>query len=349
MDKTLKLFTSQENFKYILQCIVQNIKDFNVTFDIMSISSQIQKDLENIYIDHIDQLLQEYQDPRQIISHLNTFIIEIYSNYIIQQPQVQPQPQEQKLQPQVPQTQVPQPQVPQVITIPVPIFPPKDTFTYIVSGNSNSKRIQQLLIKDVTSIKLVEFSFFNTIYNIDENSCHLEVNNQKYTIKSGIYDAKTLTNTLNDSIREQNIHFSIDNISQKTTIQYRIDGPNDHTKKRGMVFSIKFTSNLGVLLGYTKRDYSSGEKYISETCHKINKQPCVTIKLDYGNKATLRDSSFHEFYVPKDTFGEWVTTTGPTFTFKKGILIDDFEIEINRIVEWKCIFEFECTDTSATC
>jgi hypothetical protein len=327
----------------------------------MTISSQIQKDLENIYIDQIDQLLQEYQDPRQIISHLNTFIIEIYSNYIIQT-QAQPQQEQSQLQAKPPlsqleqqpltQPQQPQSQLPQlqIVKVPVPTVPPKDTFTYIVSGNSNSKRIQQLLIKDVTSIKLVEFSFFNTIYNIDENSCHLEVNNQKYTIKSGIYNTKTLTNTLNDSIREQNIHFSIDNISQKTTIQYRTDGPNDHTKKRGMVFSIKFTSNLGMILGYTKRDYSSGEKYISETCHKINKQPCVTIKLDYGNKATLRENgSFHEFYVPKDTFGEWVTTTGPTFSFKKGILIDDFEIEINKIIEWKCIFEFECTDTSATC
>jgi hypothetical protein len=185
------------------------------------------------------------------------------------------------------------------IPIPIPIeqqyisVPDVDYTTLHLFSNKcnfeNGNYIYDYNIKNVNSIYLKSFKIKCSMYNINEsnNGFYIIHNSKKqdFYIPFGYYSISNLTECMNQCISDISFGCEIyyNNIKNRVYI--------DSDEK----ISITFSNNLNNLLGFSKKEYTNNNKYISEN------NPCTNIFDDIYIKLLLNDKEVFKTITNKES------------------------------------------------
>lgn len=259
LDRVFKLFTSNRNKQFIVDCIITSVNQAGISIPSQAIMGEIQLHIDSVWVDNIQNLALRFNsDPKSIIHHLNNTLVNYYTRHITSSAATsRPAPPVSSVsssrsgdveyhQPDdffdtssspknelVSQDSTVASQVDlSIINKELESLALSSTrkkskiFNYLASSNSASQKLNGVNLGNVEEIRCVKFEYFNNIYSVKsfKFSIKLSVSSTpvKYTFPGGNYlDYRSVLRALSDITLESNVVWIYDELLGRTRVEWR--------------------------------------------------------------------------------------------------------------------------------
>lgn len=370
LDRVFKLFTSDRNKQFIVECILKNTQRAGVTVPAQSLLTEIQLYIDKVWIDNIKNLAHRFDnDPKSIIHDLNNTLINYYTCYITNSPQpaIEYRQSEdffnQGTEKSPPNSNNLPTTVPTVdLTIvnnslstlanKVSTIEKTSVFNYLVSSNTPNQKLVGVNLGHVEQIQCTKFEYFNNVYSVKsfKFSIKLSVSStpSKYTFPGGNYqDYRSVLRALSELTLESNIIWIYDELLGRTRVEWhgkQDKGPTGSPfAPKVEHFLLTFVDvNDSKFFGFLQSVYSGGKMYLSERCHRFRVPQRIDVRLNNALHKVSGDTPFVSFRVECKKFGEWITelnssTSGTGYIkLSNPINLDDLIVNVRGLdnSEW---------------
>jgi hypothetical protein len=369
LGDVFKVFSSHANLLRLETSIIQHIAKYNPSFYIApnSIVSELQPNIDSIWIDHINDVsIQSKNNPNIILKQLNNLIIQHYIKYATQSSQSSPQSQPPQSQPSLQSPPPQSPPLPQqqkvdntkieqtfnqlasyihtisdniikLLESTKSINTRKNVFNYTLDSTKTSENITNINFNHLKSISIVKFEYLNNVFNIPTSKFTIKLSNNTstvYTLPSGFYPSinsilDTLCNITSD------ITWSLDPLTLRIKINLLQQQQTSQFAPKNSInqFNIMFHDSLYTILGFSKHEYTGGKIYLGECSHNFGSPIHIDVSLNPILHIHSPNSSLFRSNIPQQKFGEWITELPLLNTayieLSSTILLDDLVINVS--------------------
>jgi len=370
LDRVFKLFTSDRNKQFIVECILKNTQRAGVTVPPQSLVTEIQLHIDKVWIDNIQNLARRFNnDPKGIIHDLNNTLINYYTRCITNgvSPSVDYHQSDDFFNQKDTTVTTSSPKTseasaPLDLTIvnnslttlanKTSTVQKKSVFNYLVTSTTPNQKLVGVNLGHVEEIRCTKFEYFNNVYSVKsfKFSIKLSVSStpSKYTFPGGNYqDYRSVLRALSDLTLESNVIWIYDELLGRTRVEWhgkQDKGPTGSPfAPKVEHFLLTFADVIDAkFFGFSQPVYSGGKMYLSEMCHRFRVPPRIDVRLNNALHKASGDTPFVSFRVECKKFGEWITelnssTSGTGYIkLSSPINLDDLIVNVRGLdnSEW---------------